>query len=624
MSIWYILEKAEPIINSFDPAKEYSDINEVIELYNVQQLMDSGTVLKRWTDDTIERLKKTCRQFSAIIVRFFAGITNSNFITSVHSLNNLYTEDFWALVEKYKVYERIDGKVLSELLREESTVLWPILEHKNLVAHYDVELAEILRSSDQTAELLLDSFLSDGKRKYYFPKSLLPSEFESIFRAYVDSDFSNPNYLNLIVISQSSKECPISVKLKQQAKHRYDDEVKKRFSTSTGIEYGVGVGFADIDSFTEVDNKNTLTPLIKYDTKWITDNLDYPTLLNNFRYVFDQTDMCWRCNLVSLKYNLGILEQTLGVKGKKEYQIGMQFRLIDMTSVGQIRGYRNLLSENGVDIENVFQWFFTDYLNKEFNVNGFSFSASSPDSSYVERIRNIASEMDGVLKQFRAFLEDGYIDRELFEMSSAPAVFSQIGSFFSDKYAYSNSEELQTEMHLLFSDQSHLTYTERTQTKYHSLGDMLTKEQMNIADFAEYQIRQIEWLITRGSIRKDEHGIFHVNVARFTILRDLFIHEVICPHYYITYHDAVEMLVSTGDLCYGSTLFSKPEQRYLNYMLNQSEFSNGLDLRNKYIHGTYPRDKETQETDYDHLLIIMALVIMKINEEFCLKYPLSD
>ena len=116
MSIWYFLEKAEPIINSFDPSKEYTDINEVIELYNVQELMNSGTVLKRWDDETVERLRKTCRQFSAIIGRFFSGITSSNLCSSYRSLNHLYLEDFWSLVEKYKVYERVDGKVLSEML----------------------------------------------------------------------------------------------------------------------------------------------------------------------------------------------------------------------------------------------------------------------------------------------------------------------------------------------------------------------------------------------------------------------------------------------------------------------------------------------------------------------------
>ena len=59
----------------------------------------------------------------------------------------------------------------------------------------------------------------------------------------------------------------------------------------------------------------------------------------------------------------------------------------------------------------------------------------------------------------------------------------------------------------------------------------------------------------------------------------------------------------------------------MNYVLNKSEYSNGLDLRNKYIHSTYPLDTQQQEQDYISLLKILTVVILKINEEFCLKYP---
>ena len=623
MSIWYFLEKAEPIINSFDPSKEYTDINEVIELYNVQELMNSGTVLKRWDDETVERLRKTCRQFSAIIGRFFSGITSSNFISSFRSLNHLYLEDFWSLVEKYKVYERVDGKVLSEMLRDKHAVLWPILEHAKIVTHYDCELADYMRFSDQSAELLLDSFLTTDKKKRFFPKSLSPTEYELIFSKYIDSDYPSLNYLKLILNSQNSAECPISDKLKKKARDRYNADANIRFKHSPGIQYGVEIGFGDIDTYKEVDITNPLIPRYVYDTKWIAENLDYPTLLNNFRYIFDQVDKCWRSNLVSLKYHMGILERSLGIKGKKEYQTGMQFEIIKMTALGQIQGYRNFLSENGIEIEKVFQWFFCEYLKNEFNASGFSFTASSTGTSYVERIRNIASEMDGVLKQFRSFLEDGYIDRELLEMSSGHIVVSQLGSFFRDKYAYANSEEINSEMFLMFSDQSRLTYTEKTETKYSAFCDMLANESMSMEDFAAYQTESIKWLISRAVLYIDDQQNLSLAVEKCVILKDLYIHEVICPHYYISFRKTLDGMISSGDLRFESTLFSKPEQDYLNYMLNKSEFDNGLDLRNKYLHGTNSLDDETQERDYNYLLLIVVLIIMKINEEFCLKLPIK-
>ena len=44
-----------------------------------------------------------------------------------------------------------------------------------------------------------------------------------------------------------------------------------------------------------------------------------------------------------------------------------------------------------------------------------------------------------------------------------------------------------------------------------------------------------------------------------------------------------------------------------------------MDLRNKYIHDTCPLDENIQLQDYMELLKIMVLIMIKINEEFCLK-----
>ena len=62
-----------------------------------------------------------------------------------------------------------------------------------------------------------------------------------------------------------------------------------------------------------------------------------------------------------------------------------------------------------------------------------------------------------------------------------------------------------------------------------------------------------------------------------------------------------------------------PEQKYLNFMLNKSEYCNGPDIRNKYIHESISLDENEHFHDYIELLKIMVLIIIKINEEFCLR-----
>ena len=55
-------------------------------------------------------------------------------------------------------------------------------------------------------------------------------------------------------------------------------------------------------------------------------------------------------------------------------------------------------------------------------------------------------------------------------------------------------------------------------------------------------------------------------------------------------------------------------------MLNNAKYENGPALRNNYIHGTHSLDSQKHENDYYELLKIMVMIIIKINEEFCIKY----
>ena len=76
----------------------------------------------------------------------------------------------------------------------------------------------------------------------------------------------------------------------------------------------------------------------------------------------------------------------------------------------------------------------------------------------------------------------------------------------------------------------------------------------------------------------------------------------------------IDALVQKGILRFESTLFSKPEQDYLNYCLNKSEFVNSLDLRNMYGHGTQPfGDEDVHHSNYIRFLKLFVLIIIKIN-----------
>lgn len=123
LSWWYYLEKAEPILDKFNEHKQYTDINEVIELFNIKQFFENELYLKSWDEERIREYKEKIAKFHAIIGRFFATINDSNFLKIEDSVGNIYCADFWALLEKYSCFERISEETILSLLRKNHIIL---------------------------------------------------------------------------------------------------------------------------------------------------------------------------------------------------------------------------------------------------------------------------------------------------------------------------------------------------------------------------------------------------------------------------------------------------------------------------------------------------------------------
>ena len=609
------LKKAEIVLNGFDPQKKYENINEVVELYNIRELINSGAALKSWTQEQCKKYEDIVGSFMSIVGRFFTKINDENFLGTISSVSVLYMDDFWALFVQFKVFERISSNVFEKYLQLPDTTLCKILEQPKLVRHYSTQLADVMRTSKQTVGILVSRYLETTETTYIIPPELEPKDYELIFLRYIESEQVNPNVLQLIYKGQNTKECPISNKLRLKAKHALEEFWNSHKETIITTGYGISVGFTEQNSEKEAMQDGSSWNLT-YDIKWFEGHLDYPTILNNFIYLFEMFDLFFRSSLVSTKSQIGVFEGLFAPRGLKFYPDYMAFRLRDFTSTAQTALYYDLLKSHNIDLEQVFKWFFETYLSNEFGVHGFTMIASTPSASYVEKCRCLASEMDGILKQFRMFVLDGKIDRELFEMSSEHMIIGDVPSLISSKYAYLNSTEIENEMWSLFSDQTVLSYTEKTHGKYHTLYQLLTHEKIHQSDFAEWQQRNIQWLNERNVISISSDGTIALIPEIVWVLKDIYEHDVTCV-YSSPYPSVVEKMISTGSLRVENTLFTEPEQDYLNFMLNKSEFSNGLDLRNKYIHSTYPQNADEQRKDYMTLLKLMILIITKINDEFC-------
>lgn len=243
----HYLQKGEHILRD-ETKSNYTDINEVLELYNLKQYIDNNLYLKSWTQDDIANFKIKANEYGKAVGQFMATINDNN-ITSLYekTLHN-YVHSFWELVNNQSVFKRISKTNFNNILTNEPHLIHEIIIHKNLIDYYDQEIKNFLLIDSQSAEILLSIYESQDnspKRQKFIPKSLTVHDKENIILNYLDSDSTNLNYIELIQNSRNTNDFKLSDRTRLKAKRLHNNETEKIFADKSGMEYGVSVNFLE-------------------------------------------------------------------------------------------------------------------------------------------------------------------------------------------------------------------------------------------------------------------------------------------------------------------------------------------------------------------------------------------
>lgn len=596
------------------------DVNQILELYNIKIFFEKYECMEGWGEEQYNKYKNLTLGIMKEVQAFFDTITEYNLVSIYDECVIEFKDDFWQFFYVFKLYERIHKEKFVEIMTSMHISPKKLLSNKKFVEKFDYEITRMLKQSDYDGAKFIIQFyllLDFNRKRYYLPKSLTSSDKYDLVRAYIEGDRVDANDLQLIINARTPdyKQFPIDAKLRYLAKKRYERLWKENTMPVITTDMGISVSF-------DVENPDESLELIKgkimakYNSNWIKDNLDYPTLLNNFIYLFHYVDLQMRCSLTVATLKRDQIEELFCTNGNGMYKCGRTFNVRNELANAQMACYLEVLKNFDVYLENIIKWFFETYLVEEFDVNGFVCLMPKHTDSILCKYERCASVMDGIAKQFKLYCEEGEIDRELYEISSESIRFRDIPSLIKDKYAYSNSEELDREMEDVFSEQNMLPYTERTKGNYDTFYDLINNEEVYCNEVMKYNLDIIEWLKSRGTIFIQD-GIIKFNTERIEILWQLYNKGVICLQY--TNNSTIQELIREGELVIENRLLSKMESEYFDYNLNKAGFSNGLDLRNKYIHDTGPLNEKEQNHDYVILLKLMIILVIKINEEFELR-----
>lgn len=621
----YNLEKAEQIILNFDNDKEY-DINDILEFFNIYKYFDNKVYLTKWDDDYIQKLKDIVKQMKAKVYKYFNTKINEDNIISVYETVDIhYKNEFFELFSNCIEAMNISNEKMAELLQCEKIRIRDVLEYKTLVIKYDDIIKEYLMNNNESVELLIGKYYIDEESydKLIFPSSLTLADKEKMILKYIEYEFANLNFIRIIAKIQSNKDSIVvddKTKLKAQ-KRREEIENNLFKNTNTTIEFGIGVVINDNQEEASLITSKGNDTNYSYSGKWIKENNDYPTLLNNFIYLFNYVDPYFRIDLINKKCYSGIFER-INYKVVRSYNPNQTFNNRAMVANMQIAAYYNYLNKNNIRLEDIIEWFFKEYLKSEFDIDNYIISMPSANSNYFEKCKSLLPEFDLILKEYKYYCEDGIIDQELVNISSTQMFFKDIPSLNDKKYIYANKiDDTLLIQYYFFSDQCLLNYNPITNKSYGCFYELLRNIEMRYSDYNIHEQKMIDWLVDKELLAVDNNYIKLKNKPLINIYADLYFNEVINYwRYPKQLRNIVDSLIEKGILYSENTLFSKPEQDYFNYYLNMSEFIDGFDIRNSNLHGSQSGDRnsEIHSSRYMIILQLLILIVIKINDDLCI------
>lgn len=618
------LQDAEPLMRGFD-ATAVHDVNDILELYNIQLYIDADCALRSWSSDEVSLFKEVVKKFKPIIIDYLKHLDDKNFATEYQKVEDELKVSFWELFSIFRIYERIPAALIKEQLEKDDGLIEILLWNKVLVVAYDELFSEYLRGNKDCVDLLLSAYLLEldhTDKKPNIPKSLTLEDKDFLLSEFIDSATPNISLLRIIEQAKDSAELRISPENRLKAKHKAEELYNQMMQNASALTYSIKLELqnSDEDWGVRLINGANNTSKICYNERFLKNYDDerlFTMFADHYEYINQKMMMTMPFNYVT---DMVLMEYLSGYHSKKDYPITSAFNLRQQIAVMQMAFHRQYLQGRGKRLEDLIVWYYEDCLKKKYDYPSGKMKLATEENDVVNKIKILYPEIEAVLKRYDMFANKGSVDEEMLYYYQG-VHFTETHSILANKYVYpmDGCSDVFRPIRFLFHAGALLDKLPEDYKGDHNLFNTIRESRVSYNVYNEWQRECLDYLIGQGLIKKDKNGVLSfANEGRIAALYDIYHDKVISywNHPKIV-KDEIDNMLASGMLFSEQTLFSKPEKEYLNFLLNDKQFTNGPAIRNTYAHGDQLQvDNAAHETAYNYLLIVLVCILLKIESEF--------
>ncbi|EJW95339.1 hypothetical protein EVA_16553 [gut metagenome] len=248
----------------------------------------------------------------------------------------------------------------------------------------------------------------------------------------------------------------------------------------------------------------------------------------------------------------------------------------------QLTLFDQYLHQRGKSVASLLQHYYTRHFRTDYGYDpGHELSLPQADDSYANKIKVLAPELESVVKRYDLFVEAGEVDPFLYEYKTGFRI-DDAHSLLKEQQKYAviapENNEIYKLMYLLFSDQAGVNH---------------------VAPYLD-------------------------NQAKMDVLKQLWDRQEISYHHCTPPMQAEIMrMMDSGWLEFDDHLLSPSERHWVNFYLNDAEYSNGLKIRNRYAHGQGNLRPEEDRAAYYALLLVFIVLLLKMDDDLALHQDLK-